>query len=208
MPHFAAKWLMRRIDDFRSSGLTSSSASTSSYEVRDFDVDDVDVAIRFGAGKYPGLHADRLFDNVVIPVCSPRLLKSGPPLAGAARSVPPHARPYRMVAPGRDLAELAHVDGGSRRRRFRRQPDPGFRHLDRRRAGRDRRQRGGARRFRHGGQRSLRGPAGAAVRARHQGVARNSPISWSIPRARPTIPASSPSATGLLRTRQRRRSQR
>jgi LysR family glycine cleavage system transcriptional activator len=48
--------------------------------VRDFDLDDVDVAIRFGTGKYPGLAADRLFDNVIIPVCSPRLLEASPPL--------------------------------------------------------------------------------------------------------------------------------
>ncbi len=48
--------------------------------MRDFDRDDVDVGIRFGAGKYPGLAADRLFDNVLVPVCSPSLLRNGPPL--------------------------------------------------------------------------------------------------------------------------------
>ncbi|TIW84760.1 MAG: transcriptional regulator, partial [Mesorhizobium sp.] len=50
------------------------------YGLRDFDLDDVDVGIRFGAGKYPGLCAHRLFDNIIIPVCSPGLLASGPPL--------------------------------------------------------------------------------------------------------------------------------
>ena len=49
-------------------------------QLRDFVHDDIDVAIRFGAGKYPGLVAERLFDNVIIPVCSPKLLESGPPL--------------------------------------------------------------------------------------------------------------------------------
>ena len=62
-------------------GRRSSCASTFASELRDFDHDDVDLGIRFGAGKYPGLCAHRLFDNVIIPVCSPRLLAEGPPLA-------------------------------------------------------------------------------------------------------------------------------
>jgi LysR family glycine cleavage system transcriptional activator len=77
---FAAKWLMRRVDDFRKLRPDIELRFDIAYEVRDFDVDDVDVGIRFGTGKYPGLCADRLFDNVIIPVCSPSLLKSGPPL--------------------------------------------------------------------------------------------------------------------------------
>ncbi|MEJ6785313.1 transcriptional regulator GcvA [Aminobacter sp. Piv2-1] len=77
---FASKWLMRRVDGFRKLHPDIELRFDISYEVRDFDLDDVDVAIRFGMGKYPGLRADRLFDNMIIPVCSPRLLASGPPL--------------------------------------------------------------------------------------------------------------------------------
>jgi LysR family glycine cleavage system transcriptional activator len=77
---FASKWLMRRVDEFRKLRPDIELRFDISYEVRDFDIDDVDVGIRFGTGKYPGLCADRLFDNVVIPVCSPNLLRSGPPL--------------------------------------------------------------------------------------------------------------------------------
>ncbi|WP_315926183.1 transcriptional regulator GcvA [Mesorhizobium sp. SP-1A] len=77
---FAAKWLMRRVERFRALHPDIELRFDISYEVRDFDLDDVDVAIRFGTGKYPGLAADRLFDNVIIPVCSPRLLEAGPPL--------------------------------------------------------------------------------------------------------------------------------
>ena len=79
---FAAKWLMRRIDGFKLAWPDIELRFDISNEMRDLEVDDVDVAIRFGSGKYPGLHVDRLFDNVVIPVCSPRLLKSGPPMTG------------------------------------------------------------------------------------------------------------------------------
>ncbi|WP_378946993.1 transcriptional regulator GcvA [Mesorhizobium sp. ANAO-SY3R2] len=77
---FAAKWLMRRVDGFRKLHPDIELRFDISYDVRDFDLDDVDVAIRFGMGKYPGLRADRLFDNMIIPVCSPNLLRDGPPL--------------------------------------------------------------------------------------------------------------------------------
>jgi LysR family glycine cleavage system transcriptional activator len=79
-PQFATKWLMRRVDQFRKRHPEIELRFDVSYEVRDFDLDDVDVAIRFGPGKYPGLAVHRLFDNVIVPVCSPRLLASGKPL--------------------------------------------------------------------------------------------------------------------------------
>lgn len=77
---FAAKWLMRRVDGFRKLHPDIELRFDISYDVRDFDLDDIDVAIRFGMGKYPGLRADRLFNNLIIPVCSPNLLRNGPPL--------------------------------------------------------------------------------------------------------------------------------
>ena len=79
-PQFATKWLMRRVEDFRKLHPGIELRFDISYEVRDFDVDDIDVAVRFGAGKYKGLAANRLFNNVIVPVCSPRLLASGKPL--------------------------------------------------------------------------------------------------------------------------------
>ncbi|MER8489473.1 transcriptional regulator GcvA [Mesorhizobium australicum] len=77
---FAAKWLMRRVENFRQQRPGIELRFDIAYGLRDFDLDDVDVGIRFGAGKYPGLSAHRLFDNIIIPVCSPGLLTSGPPL--------------------------------------------------------------------------------------------------------------------------------
>ncbi len=79
-PQFATKWLMRRVERFRALHPDVELRFDIAYEVRDFEVDDIDVAIRFGVGKYPGLTANRLFDNVIVPVCSPQLLKSGKPL--------------------------------------------------------------------------------------------------------------------------------
>lgn len=77
---FATKWLMRRVDDFRLQKPGIELRFDITYDVRDFDLDDVDVGIRFGTGKYPGLSAHRLFENIIVPVCSPALLVSGPPL--------------------------------------------------------------------------------------------------------------------------------
>jgi LysR family transcriptional regulator, glycine cleavage system transcriptional activator len=48
--------------------------------VIDFDRDDVDVAIRFGAGKYPGLRSDPLFQDSLSPVCSPKIISKDRPL--------------------------------------------------------------------------------------------------------------------------------
>ncbi|AZO72818.1 MAG: transcriptional regulator GcvA [Mesorhizobium sp.] len=77
---FATKWLMRRVDDFRRQRPGIELRFDITSKLREFERDDVDVGIRFGAGKYPGLCADRLFENVIIPVCSPALLRAGPPL--------------------------------------------------------------------------------------------------------------------------------
>lgn len=92
---FAAKWLMRRIEGFRKAHPGIELRFDISSDLRDFGQDDIDVAIRFGGGKYPGLAAHRLFDNAIGPVCSPALLSAGPPIRQA-----------------RDLANhtLAHIE--------------------------------------------------------------------------------------------------
>jgi LysR family glycine cleavage system transcriptional activator len=77
---FASKWMVPKLDRFRARWPDIDLRFDISYDLRDFDHDDVDVAVRFGTGKYPGVTTHRLFDNVIFPVCSPRLLKSGPPL--------------------------------------------------------------------------------------------------------------------------------
>jgi LysR family glycine cleavage system transcriptional activator len=79
-PQLATKWLMRRVDGFRRQhpGIELRFDVTSA--IRNFDLDDIDVAIRFGTGQYPGLASDRLFETIVVPVCSPRLLAGDRPL--------------------------------------------------------------------------------------------------------------------------------
>lgn len=79
-PTFASKWLMPKVEQFRRLHPDVELRFDVTSKLRHFERDDIDVGIRFGRGKYPGLVTQRLFDNVIIPVCSPRLLKSGPPL--------------------------------------------------------------------------------------------------------------------------------
>ncbi|MCH7931217.1 MAG: transcriptional regulator GcvA [Proteobacteria bacterium] len=79
-PSFAAKWLVPRLDRFRAAHADIEIRLDATDQLVDFAREDVDVAIRYGAGDYPGLRADRLFTDEVFPVCSPRLLEAPHPL--------------------------------------------------------------------------------------------------------------------------------
>ncbi|WNG52641.1 transcriptional regulator GcvA [Archangium minus] len=74
---FASNWLFPRLPQFRAANPGLELTFDVSDEVRDFDADDIDVAIRFGTGRYEGARSERLFDTVVVPVCSPRLIEAG-----------------------------------------------------------------------------------------------------------------------------------
>lgn len=79
-PSFAAKWLIRRLDRFQKlhSGMNLRIDATARQV--DFSREPVDIAIRYGTGEYKGLLADRLFNDSVMPVCSPKLLEGVHPL--------------------------------------------------------------------------------------------------------------------------------
>jgi LysR family glycine cleavage system transcriptional activator len=47
-------------------------------------VEDADIVVRFGTGDYPGYRVEKLLQVAVTPMCSPALLKAGPPLRAAA----------------------------------------------------------------------------------------------------------------------------
>ena len=79
-PSVAAKWLVPRLDGFLEAFPSADVRIDVSNTLVDFDRDDVDVAIRFGAGKYPGLRADLLFQDSLSPVCSPSLITKEKPL--------------------------------------------------------------------------------------------------------------------------------
>jgi LysR family transcriptional regulator, glycine cleavage system transcriptional activator len=79
-PSVAAKWLVPRLDGFLNAFPSADVRIDVSNSLVDFDRDDVDVAIRFGAGKYPGLRADLLFQDTLSPVCSPSPITKDRPL--------------------------------------------------------------------------------------------------------------------------------
>ncbi len=79
-PSLAAKWLVPRLDRFLSLMPGADVRVDVSHAVVDFDREDIDIAIRFGEGRYPGLHADMLFQDNVFPVCNPKIITKEKPL--------------------------------------------------------------------------------------------------------------------------------
>ncbi|MBR0709058.1 MULTISPECIES: transcriptional regulator GcvA [Bradyrhizobium] len=76
----AAKWLLPRLTDFQESHPGIDVRITTSTSLVDFQRDNVDVAIRYGRGQWPGLRADWLMADELFPVCSPSLLRGDKPL--------------------------------------------------------------------------------------------------------------------------------
>jgi LysR family transcriptional regulator, glycine cleavage system transcriptional activator len=80
LPSFASLWLLSRLPDFRRSNPEIEIRLHADSAVIDLRASDMDAAIRFGDGRYPGLVATRLMGDFVVPACSPTLLAQlGPP---------------------------------------------------------------------------------------------------------------------------------
>src|SRR6201995_6171730 len=71
----AAKWLLPRLTAFQEAHPGIDVRITTSTALVDFKGGDVDAAIRYGRGHWPGLRADWLMADELFPVCSPALLK-------------------------------------------------------------------------------------------------------------------------------------
>jgi LysR family transcriptional regulator, glycine cleavage system transcriptional activator len=74
---FATNWLLPRLSRLREAVPSLELTFDITDEIRDFELDDVDAAIRFGGGLYANARSDRLFETTVVPVCSPALLEAG-----------------------------------------------------------------------------------------------------------------------------------
>lgn len=75
---FSMKWLIPRLGSFHASNTTTEVRLTTSNENVDFDRENVDGAIRLGDGSWPGLEADRLLPNELVPLCSPAFRRAHP----------------------------------------------------------------------------------------------------------------------------------
>ncbi len=70
----AVKWLLPRLSSFQEQHPEIDVRITTSTELVDFRTSNVDAAIRYGQGQWPGLNAEWLMAEHLFPVCSPKLL--------------------------------------------------------------------------------------------------------------------------------------
>lgn len=77
-PSFAAKWLMPRLGRFEAAHPDVDVWIDSGLELVDFASGEIDLAIRYGSGRYPALEVTRLLNETVSPVVSPGLLNELP----------------------------------------------------------------------------------------------------------------------------------
>lgn len=79
-PSFAGKWLVQRLHRFQETFPEIDVRISATDTMVDMTRGEFDIAIRYGTGRYPGLDVELLLKNEVFPVCSPELLRNGPPL--------------------------------------------------------------------------------------------------------------------------------
>ncbi|NQV43443.1 MAG: transcriptional regulator GcvA [Rhodospirillales bacterium] len=81
----ASAWLVPRLGRFRRRHPEIDVRITVSDVLVDFTrSNDVDLAIRYGSGKWPGVRVEHLMDETIFPVASPELIESGPGLSKPA----------------------------------------------------------------------------------------------------------------------------
>jgi len=83
-PSFGAKWLIPRLNRFHRRWPGTDIRIDASQALVDYGEAGVDIGVRYGTGKYPGLVAERLLGDEVFPVCSPGHLAEGPALENPA----------------------------------------------------------------------------------------------------------------------------
>jgi len=83
-PDFAAKWLVYRLGRFAESHPEIDLRVSAAADHVDFAREDVDVAVRHGDGKWPGLDVVRLCSERLFPVCSPKLVAGRNRIAAAS----------------------------------------------------------------------------------------------------------------------------
>ena len=69
---FALGWLVPRLPRFQAAHPSIDVRLTTTARLIDFAGEDVDVAIRYGTGGWPGLRCDEIFEDVITPLCNAR----------------------------------------------------------------------------------------------------------------------------------------
>ena len=120
LPSFAGKWLLPRLGRFRAVHPSIDLQISTSASLCDFSRDDVDLGIRSGLGRWPGLQADLIAREWLAPLCSPALLAKGAPLhtpSDLRLHTLLHDRPADLWPRWLEVAGAAEVDA---------RPGPGF----------------------------------------------------------------------------------
>lgn len=79
-PSFARGWLLPRLDRYWALSPHVDIRLETKWGLTDFRHGAVDLAIRFGAGRYPDLAVRRLMNESYLPVCNPDLPRGSRPL--------------------------------------------------------------------------------------------------------------------------------
>jgi LysR family transcriptional regulator, glycine cleavage system transcriptional activator len=113
-PGLTAKWLAPKLYRFlaRHPDIDTRISAGSSYV--NFATDGVDVGIRLSAGNHPDLYVEKLSDEWLLPLCSPKLLDGAHPLRSPKDLV--HFTLIQVDLPGvvptwSDWFQMAGVDG-------------------------------------------------------------------------------------------------
>jgi LysR family transcriptional regulator, glycine cleavage system transcriptional activator len=77
---FASKWLLPRLYRFRRQYPDIDIRLDTSERLADFVNDGIDIAIRYGRGRYPGVTTELLMMEELVPAGSPKLLEGPHPL--------------------------------------------------------------------------------------------------------------------------------
>ena len=78
VPSFAARWLLPRMRQFMTEHPDIDLDVRAAMGLVDFRREDVHLAIRYGAGNWPGVNAEFLMEDQFFPVCSPRIAHGVP----------------------------------------------------------------------------------------------------------------------------------
>jgi LysR family transcriptional regulator, glycine cleavage system transcriptional activator len=71
VPSLASTWLFSRLAEYRNQFPDSDIELRVTEALNDYKKEGIDVGIRLGAGGWQGLHAQKLFDEALTPVCTP-----------------------------------------------------------------------------------------------------------------------------------------
>ena len=85
-PAFASRWIIPRLHDFYARYPDVEIHLLATRRLVDFSMEEVDIAIRFGSGTYPGLSVERLMPEMIVPVASTKVAKSIKSPADLARA--------------------------------------------------------------------------------------------------------------------------